>query len=936
MNINNAKTNAFQRRRNRLSKSILGPLGGAFCIPERTMTAVRKRAGGPPHSGFHVTQVIKESLPTPRARYGNNVANMPGLGLLGEGKNGTVYLGYWGPSSGGNPMAIKIGDHESVNREAKVLKEFKGISPHIPALYLHKSASECKTEAGRRGGANPLINSHVTARNGEPQSIMYSEYASGGNIESFFGKFGGLMGADDIKAMAFQVLWTLDAMQKKMPSFRHGDMIMANIMVDVEHHDRGTIRYRGGYTVPNRGFRLMVGDFGLAHGSKDGMKAAPLAHLQNSHGIGPNVMKGYDAHLFLVDFATFLRDHPKAGEFKAFVKKVIPAKYNCAADQKKFNSDHLVGGRLRHGLGSDIPSISQMLSTSYFAEFKKPRYVSKGEWPRAAHPLPKVPEKAAPSLQRAQVVKMNNLIQAAKNMGYRDVSKENKARAKAMNALIKTKSPKLRSAPRKGRKGARSPVDRREMAKRAFNELLNNLNKPAEKGSTINLTKPSASTGSSRVQNLFKLVKSNKATNAQLVEFVNLVGSSNRLTKTQRLRLPDPSFLSDPKVLKAIEADEKREAKELAQAEKAVRSKANVLANALGLNENETKKLTNQMVRDEMQKGKKPAKKAVRLPAPKGSKLPEHGKNADPGKFYKNWFSGIPRNDYKSVMSKLTVADLKYLAESILSSNFKRNVAKQVVVKKGKGAQAASKGEYHKAKTQLNTTFNKSKKADLLMYFSSAKGNSNLLASNNELGNNNNNKVASPVVKRTTPKKFNFNNNNELAAAQKFFRSMNKVASPKTKMIAPKQNKPKKLTKEQKAMYANMFKRHEENKKRRQGTTMNQLRNAARRLDAAVKKTIPPKPKKVVVRAQPKGKRVSMMGEIAKMAKRDRGLKVAQDKRRVAAKKVAKRLGDKVRARRAARGITNANIAKQLEFARQQRLTRIEKEIKNYEEGQKK
>lgn len=515
MNIDNAKTDAFQRRRERLSKSFLGPLGGAYCIPESTMTAVRKRAGASPKSGFHVTQVVKESLPTPRARYGNNVANMPGMGLLGEGNNGTVYLGYWGPSSAGNAMAIKIGDHESVNREARILKEFRGISPHIPALYLHRSASECKAEAGVRGGKNPLINYHSAARD-TPQSIMYSEYASGGNIESFFGKFGGLMGADDIRTMVFQVLWTLDAMQKKMPEFRHGDMIMSNIMVDVEHHDRGTIRYRGGYTVPNRGFRLIVGDFGLAHGSKDGMKPARLAHLKGSHGIGPNMMRGYDAHLFLTDFATFLRDHPKAGEFKNWVKTVIPAKYNCAADQKQFNSDHLVGGRLRHGLGSDIPSVSQMLSTSYFSEFKKPKYVSRGEWPRrSSSPAsrgsrkkpapPKVSGRAPPRLQRAQVVRMNKLIQAAKNMGRREVTEENKALAKAVNALIKnegSRSPKLRPERRRRSRGARSPIERRGVNMQKMYNLLR-AGSPRG-GGTINLTKP-------RKQNVSRLTTLKRA-----------------------------------------------------------------------------------------------------------------------------------------------------------------------------------------------------------------------------------------------------------------------------------------------------------------------------------------------------------------------------------------------------------------------------------------
>ena len=568
MNINNAKTNAFQRRRERLSKTTLGPLSGAYCTPESTMTAVRKKAGASPHSGFHVTQVIKESLPTPRARYGNNVANFPGLGLLGEGKNGTVYLGYWGPSSAGNAMAIKIGDHESVNREAKILKEFKGVSPHVPALYLHRSAAECKAEIGKFRNSNPLINAHSATRK-EPQSIMYSEYASGGNIETFFGKFGGLMTADDIKAMAFQVLWTLGAMQKKMPSFRHGDVIMPNIMVDVEHHDRGTMRYTGGFTVPNRGYRVLVGDFGLAQGDKDGMKGGNLAHLKESHGIGPNMMKGYDAHLFLTDFANFLRDHPKAGEFKAFIKKVIPAKYNHAADQKKFNSEHVVGGRLRHGLGSDIPSISEMLGTSYFAEYKKPKYVSKGEWPRPTSlpivlgskkaPVPKVAAKAPPRLQRAQVVKMNKLIQAAKNMGYTEVTEENKALARAVNALIKNegaKSPKLRPLARPRRRGAaRSPVVRGGIN---MSKMYNLFRAGSSKGrSTINLTKPYDSNASRR--NFIRSLS--PTTKAKIYGHTNFLSNAEKAqVRSPKLSTKEsaPNLTAANKLLKSVNRSKSR------------------------------------------------------------------------------------------------------------------------------------------------------------------------------------------------------------------------------------------------------------------------------------------------------------------------------------------------------------------------------------------
>lgn len=678
MNLNNAKTNAFQRKRIRLASAVSGPLGGAYCIPESTMTSVRKKAGASPLSGFHVTQVVSESLPTPRARYGNNVANFPGLGLLGEGNNGTVYLGYWGPSSAGNAMAIKIGDHLSVNKEAKILKTLKGVSPHIPALYMHHTAAQCKAEASKlREGKNPLMNFHRSARQGEPQSIMYSEYASGGNLETFFAKFGNALRSVDIKCIAFQVLWTIAAIQKKIPTFRHGDMIVDNILMDVEHHNAGTIRYDGGFTVPNRGYRVLIGDFGLAQANRDGMKASASVNLKNSHGVGPNMMKGYDAHLFLENMAAFLRDYPKAGEFRAWLKTVIPAKFHWSeAPTKKFNSTYLVGGRLKHGLGSDIPSAVQMLSTSYFADFKKPTFVAKGSWPRSSmvRPVPVLRVKGRKKVRGPKVapVAMPSAV-------------DNKNFANKINKFVKNErgaSPKLRPMRRARANRASKPV----LVRKEVNlNKVANLFAPVSPvvGKQVNVRKKTPGPENARLAYLRALSPRTRAA-------IGIPLRKNQMGL-------EPRFLSDPKVMREMERMEAAEVALNANAKKKANALANLqvkgikeMMNALNLNENEVKAFVNtsKILRNQRgilknkAKANANAKKVVtrnvvEKKLTKGSsKLPEPAAGVSRVSFYKNILRKIDSKE----LGKLPVSNLRKLANVVMKDPYNSKMKKSELV----------------------------------------------------------------------------------------------------------------------------------------------------------------------------------------------------------------------------------------------------------------
>jgi hypothetical protein len=104
--------------------------------------------------------------------------------------------------------------------------------------------------------------------------------------------------ADSRKNYYFQILVTLMTLQKKIPSFKHNDMHLGNVILDLNFKTTGSIKYNTFY-VPNIGLRALINDYGFANMSGLPNPKVVSKQYAGDFGIAPDSHKMYDAHFFL-------------------------------------------------------------------------------------------------------------------------------------------------------------------------------------------------------------------------------------------------------------------------------------------------------------------------------------------------------------------------------------------------------------------------------------------------------------------------------------------------------------------------------------------------------------------------------------------------------------------------------------------------------------
>lgn len=178
--------------------------------------------------------------------------------LIGQGEYGKVYRG---KNKNGRIVVIKNSD-KNLRTERNIaikLKEF-----NVPAVYGYREL---------------LISEFI---NGE----TFRSYVESGQRK-------------DLKALAHRVISNLNKIHKKLPSFRHHDLHLDNIMV-----------------LP--GAKVKIMDFGLS--TLDGIKNPTINGFNNDHGIFPTSHHMYDAHLFLNSLYT-------EGVLKSVIERLLPKEY---------------------------------------------------------------------------------------------------------------------------------------------------------------------------------------------------------------------------------------------------------------------------------------------------------------------------------------------------------------------------------------------------------------------------------------------------------------------------------------------------------------------------------------------------------------------------------------------------------------------------------
>lgn len=178
--------------------------------------------------------------------------------LIGEGEYGKIYKA---KNKNGRIVVIKNSD-KNLQTERNIAKKLEGFN--VPLVYGYRQL---------------LISEFING-------VTFKEYIRGGQRK-------------DLKAMAHRVISNLEKIHEKMPTFRHHDLHLDNIMV-----------------LP--GAKVKILDFGLS--TLRGIKNPNIKNLKNDYGIFTESFFMYDAHLFLNSL--YLE-----GVLKGVIESLLPKEY---------------------------------------------------------------------------------------------------------------------------------------------------------------------------------------------------------------------------------------------------------------------------------------------------------------------------------------------------------------------------------------------------------------------------------------------------------------------------------------------------------------------------------------------------------------------------------------------------------------------------------
>ena len=261
------------------------------------------------------------------------------IALLGQGAEGIAFVGCVDDKC--KQMVVIKSAKSGLKLEYKVMMRIFKASPHITVPYMF---SKCPRE-----------------------EILYQEYENGGDLLDLITNYHRVIQPIHLKTIIFQILITLLTLHKKFPTFRHNDIHLKNILVDLSFKSTGSTKYKNFY-VPNIGLRAVLNDFGFAN--MDGIPNPKVVSKQyaKDYGIAPDSDKMFDVHFFLNALYIDCAKHPEFIEALSFITSVVPQKY--LGDR----TTHVKNSRLRYGVShSDFPSFSRLLYHPYFKEFTKVR-----------------------------------------------------------------------------------------------------------------------------------------------------------------------------------------------------------------------------------------------------------------------------------------------------------------------------------------------------------------------------------------------------------------------------------------------------------------------------------------------------------------------------------------------------------------------------------
>ena len=201
-------------------------------------------------------------------------------------------------------------------------------------------------------------------------SMMYYQYANGGDLKKYLKTLLNFKREDakavfilQVKSIVTQVLMHLHHLQKEMPSFRHNDLHIQNILITKGGKTSGFSSYNvKGRKILKRNVGIMayLHDFGFADSDNLPNESVRKTKDFYNYGIKPHSHPMYDAQFFLSSLFNEFKTVPAFAETARMITQVLPKEY------LQFGSRFVNNFRLKPNVRHYLPTIEHILEHPYF------------------------------------------------------------------------------------------------------------------------------------------------------------------------------------------------------------------------------------------------------------------------------------------------------------------------------------------------------------------------------------------------------------------------------------------------------------------------------------------------------------------------------------------------------------------------------------------
>ena len=331
-----------------------------MCMPQNFMYRQVKLANTSKHTFFKFIKANNKNG-------FSNVLKMPpsisrGLVPLGKGEQGVVLLGCIDDKCK-TKVAIKI---PKAGGEKDAIREFRSNK----MIY-----DSCSSQS-------PHIVQPIIQAKCAKTVVTYYEFYNGGSLDFWLPRHQKKLTLNNYKTILFQTLYTLRAIYKVHPQFRHHDLHSGNIMVRTEGiPSRGYTPYGTKYSIKNDGIFTAIGDFGFSS-SPSHPNPGVIAGEFLPYGVSKNTTVSQNVFTLIADL-TKQAEQGKVTGLGKFFEDVTGVKMSKHFKGTTFDI------RLPKNSGRGA-SITSMLDSPFFDSIKQGRPVA-----RKASPKP-VARKASP------------------------------------------------------------------------------------------------------------------------------------------------------------------------------------------------------------------------------------------------------------------------------------------------------------------------------------------------------------------------------------------------------------------------------------------------------------------------------------------------------------------------------------------------------------